>query len=1746
MTIAWRAINGTSFLDALYNFLVPMEAPLLNQRLYPTLVNGNVTIGVGFDLKAGGSDVQDAVFKAMGLDPSIVDLGSGDPLPVAGTPQAVEYQYVQALRAAISIGDIGVLQGNMALRADQYANDPQYASYIDSLDVGAPQAYFGFSNDTVQRQVFDNLWTNYYEQKLLDAFPALRTDAAFRNSNEMIALASLMWNGPPPGSPNSLIGPKLINAINNGDRAEAWYEIRYNSNGDGQHTNRRYQESDQFTLYNTSAIESDYKAAYRTFTRHKQAILDYEGTYNPANAGSTDINGRLAIAYEHLTQAYGISGIPIDWQNIFVGEDQTNSWRLQIDSGWREDDRITGTDQNDLIFGESGLDVLHGGSGNDVIYGGDDADILYGEGNNDVLIGGEGSDIFEGGQGNDRLEGGQGNDAYIYNAGDGNDTIFDADGNGSVVFSEAFLNGGKLTDSGSYVSDDSRFQYTFTGDLNSGGTLVVTDIAGSITINNFKNGNLGITLRTVDEPPPPVSGQVLYYGDGNYVVVTGRGDDRITVGAGQSVVIAGDGNNTVTLGAGAHTVFAGSGFDSIRVSDGDQLISSGSGDDQITVGNGNSTVYAGDGDDQITLGTTGVDGSDYNYGIYAGAGNDTITFNSYFDQLVLTDDNAGTGNDTFIFNSAIADLTLSVEDGDDGVYGKSFSGQVVLGDGNNTARFSGGPSDFLITAGSGNDYINVSSANNGEINVGDGNNTVVVYGNNVNVQTGNGDDSFAISGANITIDAGSGNDNFYLNGGNAYIDAGTGNNSFVVASSGGYSIVAGDGNDTVSYWQLNDNGNGSIDLGDGTNLAQFVGFAGSYSLTTGSGVDTIVLGQGSHSVSTGGGDDSVNILHYSQLSNHFVDTGDGNDTMEIWFGSHTLFLGAGADFLDVRDADSIYVDAGDGANRLQISANQATVVSGAGSDYLSWSEYLNSELDASLGEGHNILNVAGDTLRAVTESGNDSATIYHVVSTGFFDLGDGNNYIELVSGTATNFQVITGVGADTILIGGGSDSYDIRTGGGNDIISVENWGGSIVIGNSLIDAGAGDDRLLLDGGDNFITGGIGNDQITGGIGNDTYFFYRGDGQDRILDRGSMEGVGDAIQLGADISRSDISAGRSGDNLIIHINDTADQLTVFNFYSGQTYKIERVVFGDGTVWNSTALENLGTVRGTSSTDTLTGTMWEDTLFGLAGNDILAGGAGSDTYVFNLGDGIDTVIDLSASGDTNVISFGAGIDSASLTLGLGSLLIRYGDQGDAIHIQNFDPNNVYKPLSINEFHFADGTVLSYADLISRGFDLAGTDGDDVIIGTSVIDRIAGGAGNDILIGEAGSDRLDGGTGADTMAGGFGDDVYVVDNSGDIVTENYVNEGIDTVYSSITYALPDNVDNLTLTGTDAIDAVGNSLYNVLIGNVAQNTLEGGGGNDYLDGGAGADTLIGGAGADTYVVDDVGDVVIDKGANRYGVDRLYSSVTYTLPSSVEWLTLTGTADIDGTGNRVNNWLVGNSGNNTLDGGANDDLMEGGLGDDTYVVDDVGDWVTEYAGEGNDSIQSSIDYSLSTYIENLTLIGRRDINGAGNGFDNVLIGNSGKNTLSSYAGNDYLDGGIDADILIGGTGNDTYVFNRGYGADVIQEDDATPGNTDTVQVGEGPTNIVFARSGQDLVMSLHGARRDALTVQNWYAGTQHQTEQFKTADGSTLLNYQVELLIQAMATFSAQNGGITWDQAIDQRPDDVQAILAANWQTAA
>jgi serralysin len=390
--------------------------------------------------------------------------------------------------------------------------------------------------------------------------------------------------------------------------------------------------------------------------------------------------------------------------------------------------------------------------------------------------------------------------------------------------------------------------------------------------------------------------------------------------------------------------------------------------------------------------------------------------------------------------------------------------------------------------------------------------------------------------------------------------------------------------------------------------------------------------------------------------------------------------------------------------------------------------------------------------------------------------------------------------------------------------------------------------------------------------------------------------------------------------------------------------------------------------------ITGGTGDDALVGLGGNDTLDGGQGGDLMVGGLGDDlykVDNAADV-VTEENNSIT-GAGIDrvEASVTY----------------------------------------TLTNYVENLTLTGNLA-------INGT-------GNTLNNILIGNAADNILNGSIGLDTMTGGDGNDTYFVDNVGDRVFETNSDPAqIDTVNSAISYALGANIENLSLINSATI-GVGNFLDNHVTGNGLGNVL---------NGGYGADTMTGGDGNDIYIVDDAGDVVYEASNSVAQIDLVASTVSYVLGDNLENLRLLGTADINATGNALNNTLFANAGNNVLDGQGGNDTV-------SYASASLYSLVP-----GSLTATTTVNsVSSAGVIVDLNITGYQDTQGSG--FDKLvgienLIGSAYSDELTGNAGNNILDGGASADVLTGGKGNDTYYVD---GADVVVELNGSVEGIDTV-----------------------------------------------------------------------------------------------------
>jgi trimeric autotransporter adhesin len=1320
--------------------------------------------------------------------------------------------------------------------------------------------------------------------------------------------------------------------------------------------------------------------------------------------------------------------------------------------------------------------------------GGTASDALVGGSKADLLVGNAGDDVLQGRGGNDLLLGGTGTDTYIYQAGDGLDTILDRDGNGSILMNGQTLAGGAQYGDSRVSRDALGRVYTNVG----GGRLVID---GNIIIEGWSAGKLGLNMTGSPAVVPAdnyVAGtsqsntltgtgaadQVEGY-ESSDILIGGMGNDRIygdaqvsdadAIASGNAPLGSVSRGDWLTGGGGDDTIVGSAASDVLMGGGGKDLLIGGAGDDDIrgdgdwTAANYSWTVYweiVGVNSTRVYTSTT-AEGTLYPQDaaadlIYGGSGDDTVF--------------AGAGNDV-VFGEDDRD-TLFGADGNDVLIGgkgndslNGESGDDFLDGGANDDYLLGHEGDDILIGGTGDDYLIGGPGSDVYVyNLGDGKDRIV----DILDQPGNVGDKnilrfgIGVDPANVKLGLGS----LLLdlgNGDQVHIDNFNPDDVYNSCSIDSFEFADGT---TLSVRELLERGFDIVgtelaDLLEGTNVTdRIVGLGGNDSLYGLAGNDHLLGGEGADVL---WGDDLVSLLALQFHGDDYLDGGAGWDVLYGGGGSDTLSGGAGSDTLFGEDGDD-------------------AMYGGVDNDYMYG------------GNGNNLL-----------------------------DGGDANDRLE---GGAGNDVLLGGAGNDMILTNGGNDTVDGE--GGVDTLFADGSGITTV----LFGRGSGQDALYW----NPAQGGTINLRFKEGLAASDLVSYRRQvnpsqatlsiglagsadfielvnypfadapipGTYNPIDMRFADGTVftpvllDIGQYVKQIWNSSSSVTTTGTSTSDILYVSSNQSTTLFGGSGDDVLIGTstdIIFGDVGINNLFGEDGNDFILGGERSETLDGGAGDDTLDGNLGGayDHLYGGAGSNTYVFGKGYLSDQIFADRPSGgaDTQTLIL-KDINPAEVVLTrltnevVDDLQIAVVGTPDVLKVNKFfmPDSGAATDFSIDMIKFADGTVWSYADIVAH---IASED--QVIAGEeNIFDYLIGGSGNDILHGLGQGDVLKGGAGNDLMVGGTGDDKYYVRDAGDQTIE-LADEGIDRVNAYLSWTLGANIENLILE-----DPVISSLDTNGTGNELNNTITGNAGNNVLDGGLGADSLAGGLGNDSYYIDDAADVVTEY--LDEGVDAVFSSITKTLGANLENLTLIGVANINATGNSLDNVLSGNSGNNTLNGGTGADTMQGGAGNDTYTVDNVGDVVVELAGEGTDTVNASVSYTLSTDVENLTLTGTSALSGSGNALANVLTGNSGANALTGGAGNDtyvvgtgdttveLLDEGVDtvqsaitwtlmsnlenltltgssaiagtgnglgnvltgnsgANVLTGGAGDDTYVV--GTGDTTIE---LTGGGTDTVQSG--------------------------------------------------------------------------------------------------
>jgi Ca2+-binding RTX toxin-like protein len=775
---------------------------------------------------------------------------------------------------------------------------------------------------------------------------------------------------------------------------------------------------------------------------------------------------------------------------------------------------------------------------------------------------------------------------------------------------------------------------------------------------------------------------------------------------------------------------------------------------------------------------------------------------------------------------------------------------------------------------------------------------------------------------------------------------------------------------------------------------------------------------------TSGNDILVN-MHYVRGSDH-ADTLRGSDTTE--YGEQ--FEGRnGNDVIDGRDGTDI-VRYGYLTSGIGVYVNLATGTAIAGP----------TDMDTL----YSIERVRGSQYNDTLIGGNPDNGAFSLEGREAFRGEAGNDFIDGGAG----FDVAEYSGATSgvyVVLGGPAAGYAYDGQGGIDtLLNIERVNGSF-----FDDYLSGSDAAEYES----YEGAAGNDTIDG----------KG-GIDRVIYGGSRAAV--------------------------NVNLATGIATEFYRYEGIDAGMDDPIITMGT----DLLLNIEEISGSAFDDALTGNGGANFIEGSDGDDTIDGGAGMDTMEGNDGSDLYVVSDLgdvvketnrqrSVGGEDTVKSF--------ITTGMSGTGYMLGDFVENLHIEttasaNGSGNNLDNEIVANlgnnvldggsgldtiSFRLAVAGVVASIDATAVGPQATGGSGTDTLLN---FENIEGGSGNDSLTGSAAANWISGGAGTDTLVGGLGGDTYEVDNAADVIVETSSNPlEIDQVFSSVTYSLAAlaNVEHLTLTGS-AITGTGNSLANMLIGADGNGSLIGADGDDTLDGGQGSDTLVGGQGNDIYAVNSADDLV-SEAAGQGTADQVRASITYSLVDTdgagpnggnVENLRLMGSANINGTGNGLNNILYAGDGNNVLNGGAGNDTV-------SYQYSTLGVGVNlgivggqAISGSGTDTFQSIENLEGSELADNLTgdaganrltgLAGNDGFNLMSGGDDTVLGGAGGDFITAGGIGNMSIDGGVVTDLVIGADMN-SISYASAFGAVVIDLSGITgDGSTGSGTVDKGANGI--------------------------------------------------------------------------------------------
>ncbi|WP_160016445.1 calcium-binding protein [Pseudomonas sp. 8BK] len=1300
---------------------------------------------------------------------------------------------------------------------------------------------------------------------------------------------------------------------------------------------------------------------------------------------------------------------------------------------------LQATDGADQLTGYAMGDVIDGGIGDDRIDGLEGDDTLVGGIGDDWLSGGAGNDVLMGGSGNDHVYGGVGSDTYLFGRGDGHDRISNYDltvGRMDVI---------QLAEG--IAQSDIRLTQSSNGNL----ILTIRDTGDTVSVDSFF-ANDATTGYTIDR---------ISFADGSFWDL-----EQIK----QQVLQPTDGADTLYGYATNDLINGGAGNDTLIGNQGNDHLSGGEGNDRLEGGEGNDTLDGGAGNDYLT----------------GGEGSDTYVFGRGYGQDVVNNFDRSPGSEDVIQLAADvlpADvrltrlqnkLILSIQGSEDTLTVEHFFesdatdgyqvDRVVFADGTSwnvetikqlvqvgtdgVDNLYGYATDDVLQGLAGNDLIH-GNAGDDHLSGGDGNDTLYGDDGKDTLLGGSGEDFLSGGRGENLLDGGAGNDRYWGGETDTYVlrqgsdhdrvsslpaeatiqIEGYNLEQLLLRRSGDNLIVSflDNSQDTLKIEGFFDGstprrgltlkdalGNLEVLSPQELNARSLVGSTDDDHIQANDLDNTISAGDGADHIEGFAGDD-------------LLDGGTGDDLLQGGLGNDTLIGGAGNDQLQGGQDDDLYqFAAGSGIDLIQDES---------GNDSLQFTDAVPADVVLRRDEFDLVITrtVTGDQIRIKDQfsyqAGSHGKTPIEAML-----FADGTSWdIDQIkqmalAGTDTADEIFGHPDDDLIHAGGGDDivhgqegNDEIHTGEGNDTLN----GGD---GDDTLHGDAGNDLLNGEWGDDHLHGGEGNDTLNGGGGND--HLYGDTGDDHLYGGGLLDGGAGNDYL----EGSGLLVGGEG-------NDTL---------KGQGFDTLQGAAGDDLIEAYSNAWNQGT----------------NTIEGGTGNDTIYGSFGEDTYVFNLGDGKDLLIERRANEafsnvepTADTLSFGEGIAASDLSFhrrGL-DMIIEHANGTDSITVQNWfkEPNDHFK---LEHFVFADGSELSQAEVegqvIWHGTDVAdsfigyrdlndsmrlgagddkawGRAGDDVIHGEGGNDYLDGEAGDDTVYGGAGNDQLMGGVGSDQLFGGTGDDKYV-------------------------YKLGDGVDTIDNTG---------------------------GGNDgvFFSGGIDEERL-------TFTRD--GDdllILVDGDAEQsvrvlghfLGGDK---AISYVQPDGGFLINATRIAQIVAAGNVPGGFdtlVEGTAAGEQLAGGQERDLVRGLAGNDTLFGMGGNDQIE--GGDGNDYLSG----------------GNGSQSGSG---DDILIGG---------IGNDVLDGEDGDDQLTGGAGDDKYYYRANGGVDVI---DNTGGGFDgAFFIGIARARLSFHREGDDLLILVDGDLEQQVKVTDHFLGGDFAIDYVQPDGGSYITTAQIAGLLTAL-----------------------------------